>query len=316
MIWLSWRQQRAETVIAAALLALLAVVLIPSGIHLADLFTHEGIARCIGRRTEACNQATGIFNSQVGFSRSLVTGGWLNLIPGLIGAALAAPLLLELENGTVRLAWTQSITRGRWLAGRFGLGVITAVAAGGVLTGLLTWYREPLDQAYGAFDGFDAEGLVPVAYAVFALGLAVAVGVVWRRTAPAIVVSILAYFATRLFVGGWLRQRFMTPLRATWRTAGKPPAALHHAWAIWVGPTDRAGHPFHFDPGTAHACSRFAGSKDLLAHCIAKYEPHYSTEIFQPASRFWEFQGIEFALFAGVAALLLAFAAWRVLRTD
>ncbi len=32
--------------------------------------------------------------------------------------------------------------------------------------------------------------------------------------------------------------------------------------------------------------------------------------VFQPASRFWELQGIETALFGGTALLLIAFAAW------
>ena len=44
--------------------------------------------------------------------------GWLNLVPVLLGALIAAPFVLEFERGTFRLAWTQSITADRWLATR------------------------------------------------------------------------------------------------------------------------------------------------------------------------------------------------------
>ena len=39
MIWLSWRQQRIETLITAAFLVVLAAAFVPAGIHAADLFT-------------------------------------------------------------------------------------------------------------------------------------------------------------------------------------------------------------------------------------------------------------------------------------
>ena len=38
------------------------------------------------------------------------------------------------------------------------------------------------------------------------------------------------------------------------------------------------------------------------------------TLVYHPANRFWTFQGIETALFLGVAAILLAITAWWVLR--
>jgi len=32
--------------------------------------------------------------------------------------------------------------------------------------------------------------------------------------------------------------------------------------------------------------------------------------VYQPASRFWELQGIEFAIVAGIGLLLVVFAGW------
>ena len=315
MIWLSWRQQRTETLITAAIVALLAAVLIPEGIHLASLYHRDNIAHCLNHKTPACHQAIGDFGGRAGVLRTLLP--WFTLLPGLIGGALAAPILLDLESGTFRLAWTQSVTRRRWIATRFSIAAATALAAGGLLAVLFTWYRAPLDKVYGSFDAssFDLEGTVSLGYVLFALGLALAIGVAWRRTAPAVVTAFLAYVASRLFVDGWLRQRFETPLSATWSVRHRGPN-LDRAWVLWSGMSDRAGHPFNGGFDVIDRCARAVGSGSKLVNpsCLARHGAGYSHAIWQPASRYWDFQGIETVLFAGVGLVLLAFAAWWLRR--
>ena len=52
MIWLAWRRQRTETLIALGLVALLAAWLVPVGLHMASVFDEPGpLASCI--RTDA-----------------------------------------------------------------------------------------------------------------------------------------------------------------------------------------------------------------------------------------------------------------------
>jgi hypothetical protein len=315
VIWLSWRQQRTETVITAALLAVLAAAFVPMGIHLSNLFAQQDLARCIGHDTPVCKEAISNFGARAGILRSLTAGGWFNLVPGLIGVALAAPLLLDLENGTIRLAWTQSVTRRRWLATKLAVTIGTALAAAVVFSALFTWYQRPLDRVYGRFDNFDFQGIVPLAYVLFALGLGLAVGVLVRRTAPAIVVGFAVYVASRIFVQSWLRQRFVTPLSATWGPGSDAPKLLGpHArdWILSEVPSDKAGHPFSGSSAVLQSCARNLGNgiKGLDPHCLARHGAGYNHAVWQPASRFWEFQGIESALFGGVALLLLAFAAW------
>lgn len=317
MTWLSWRQQRTESLLTVALLALLAALFVPAALHLSSAYAHDHVGACLDRRTQACSEAIGSFGAQAGALRSAL--GWFNLLPGLIGVALAAPLVLDLESGTVAFAWTQSVTRARWLGTRLGLAVATALAAGGAYSLLLGWYRAPLDRVFGRFsDGaFDVQGTVPVAYVLFALGAGLAVGVVWRRTAPAMVVSFLAYFAGRAFVDMWLRGRLLTPVSATWGPNAHGPA-LRRAWVLSEGPSDRAGHPFSGSFKVLQECTRTVGGrfKSLDPACMARHGAGYTHAVYQPASRFWEFQGIETALFGGVALLLVAFAAWRVLSSD
>jgi hypothetical protein len=317
VIWLSWRLQRTETVLSAAMVGLLAALFIPAGLRLASFYDQHGVAHCISGKTFACGATLAAFGDRAGILRSVTP--WLTLLPGLVGVALAAPIILDLEGGTYRLAWTQSITRRRWIATRFSLAIATALAVAGLLAVLFTWYRTPLDHVFGRFDGtsFDLEGTVSLGYVLFALGLGLAVGVVWRRTAAAVIASFLAYVASRLFVDGWLRQRLVTPVSATWSDNASGPN-LNNDWVLSSGMSDRAGHAFGGNFGILQACGRvaFKGQKVLNAKCLARHGAGYNHAVWQPSSRFWEFQGIETALFAGVGFLLIAFAAWRLLASD
>src|SRR3978361_485779 len=133
MTWVTWRQQRTEGLIAAGVLALLVALLVPTGMHMASVYDHDGLASCVHANSADCQQVIGGFIDR--FQHGV--GGllpWLNLVPGIIGVLLAAPFILELESGTYRLAWTQSITRRRWLAGKLGLTVAVALVSAAVLT--------------------------------------------------------------------------------------------------------------------------------------------------------------------------------------
>jgi hypothetical protein len=315
--WLSWRLQRTETFLTVVLLGLLAALAVPAAIHLGSLYTHDAIGSCLSRHTQACQEAIGNFGDHAGVLRTLA-GGWLNLLPGLIGVALAAPLVLDLEQGTTTFAWTQGVTRARWLGSRLGLAIFTALAAGATYTSLLSWYRAPLDKIYGPFsDGaFDGEGIVPLSYVLFALALGLTVGVLLRRTAPAMVTAFVGYFGARIAVDTWVRQHFATPLTATWGPK-LPGPNLERAWVLFQGPSDRAGHVFTGFRALSHCASDGVGGvKSVNQSCLSRLGAGYNHAVYQPASRFWEFQGIEFALFGGVALLLIAFAAWRVLASD
>jgi hypothetical protein len=315
--WVSWRQQRTETLIAAAMLALLAALLVPTGIEMAHAYHHGGLSACTGQNPSGnCGSAIQSFNSRFQSLANLT--GWFTLIPGLIGVLLAAPYILELENGTYRLAWTQSITRRRWIATKLAATIGAAVVAAVAMTLLFTWWRTPLVHLNGRMDNnvFDFQGTVAVGYVLFAFGLALAVGVVWRRTVPALIVAFIGYVAARIFVDTWLRRRFEAPLTATWREfmpgvgghprGGVPPANLNHAWVISQYPSDKLGRRIDFVLGP---CIRPV-SHNGAVRCLAQHGVAYSHAVYQPAERFWLFQSIETALFGGIALVLIALAAW------
>ena len=310
MIWVGWRQQRTETLIAAGVLLLIAAFLVPSGLDMAHAYDREGIAACLSAHpSPMCADAIGSFTSRFEAKSNLVA--WLTLLPGLLGVLLAAPLVLELENGTYRLAWTQSITRRAWIAWKLGLAVGAALAAAAAVTLLLTWWRAPLIHLEGRMEqsAFDSQGIVVVGYTLFALGLATAVGVIWRRAVPALVVGFGVYFAARLFVDFWLRQRLVSPLTATWRDGNNAPTNLNHAWVLSEYPSNALGHlaPLPFE------CARVKGNVRVIdPACMLTHGGGFTHAVYEPASRFWLMQGVETALFGGVALALLAFSAWWI----
>jgi hypothetical protein len=312
--WLAWRQQRTETAVTVLLVVLLAALLVPTGLDMASDYDASGLASCVGTRSPLCAAAISSFHASIVRLDSIFP--WFNLLLGLIGALLAAPLLLEFDAGTYKLAWTQSVTRRRWLTVKLAITIGTALATALLLTALTTWWRTPLDHLEGRIqpNTFDFEGTVGLAYVLFALGATLAVGALWRRTVPSLAVGFAVYTISRLFVILWLRQRFVDPLAATWPSE-RPGPNLAHAWVLSEGPSDRLGHPFSGPFGVGSGCTRIvSGFKEISGDCLARHGGGYVHAVWQPAGRFWLFQGIETSLFGGLGLLLVLFAAWALQR--
>jgi len=304
--WVSWRLQRTETLIAVGILALLAALLVPTGIQMANAYHQDGLAACLTVNTPACGQELGAFQQR--FQSLSTIGNWFTLVPGLIGVLLAAPFILDLEHGTYRLAWTQSITRRRWLLGKLALPVVTATVAAGALTLLLSWWRSPNVHINGRLDtgNYDTTGTVVIGYTLFALALALALGAVWRRAAAALTVAFVAYFAVRIYVDYSLRSHLVAPLRATFKGANQP-HFLYNAHVLSMTATNHG-----------HQVADFAGASGFLGGHVQIGAPGASHLVFhvvyQPESHYWPIQLTETGLFLGLAAILILFAAWWIRR--
>jgi hypothetical protein len=305
MLWLGWRQQRAETLITAAFLVALVALLLPTGLQMASAYDSGGLAHCVANGdTDACRTAIDSFAARFAKLGDLLA--WLTVIPGVIGVLLAAPLVQQLEHRTYRLDWTQSITRARWLTGKLGLAVATAVVTAVAITLLVTWWRTPWVHLQGRLGNsvYDSEGTVVVGYTLFALGLAAAIGAVWRRAVPSLIVAFAGYFALRVFVDTWLRERLMDPVTRTIHLTGAKEPALDHDWVLTQYPVDAHGHALQLAtcPGNG-ICAMPAEAHIEFMHFV-----------YHPASHFWALQIRETALFGGLAVMLLAFATWWTLK--
>src|SRR3984893_4224449 len=147
MIWLTWRQFRVQLLVAFGAFVVLGAVLAYTGPHLVHLYHDSGIRGCQGSHGD-CGPLVDNFTSHYPLWHGL--GPFITVIPGLIGVFWGAPLLSrELETGTFRLAWTQSVTRTRWLTTKVIMVGAASVIVAGALSIIVALWSSPLDAASG-----------------------------------------------------------------------------------------------------------------------------------------------------------------------
>lgn len=307
MTWVAWRQGRSENVLVLAVLAALAVLLVLTGAHMRSVFDANGLAACTGAssRPGSCALLGGAFESQFDTLNQL--GQWLGLTPGLIGALLATPLVLELDQGTYRLAWTQSITPRRWLATRLALLLLGAVLCGALITVLSTWGRAPLDSLLGRVDpnSFDLEGIAPMAYTLFAATATLAIGTITRRTGLAVSAGFGTYVIARLIMRQ-AREHLIPPVRAV-LPLPQGPRGIFHAWEISHGFTDAHGRAI--PGGVISRCFDARGNLD--PSCLA-HQHVFQSFVYEPASRFWSLQATEAGIFLALSAVATGLTVWWI----
>ncbi|HEX4832041.1 MAG TPA: ABC transporter permease [Trebonia sp.] len=214
MIRFTWLQARAQTAVALAALAAAAILAAVTGPRLLHLYA---VAAACPAGAD-CGAATTAFLSSYHWLQ-VAQPTVLLALPALLGAFWGAPLVArELETGTFRLAWTQSVTRQRWLAVKLALTGVAAMALTGLLSLIVTWWSSPLDRVNLSRLSpgmFGERGLAPVGYTAFAFALGVAAGALIRRTVPAMAVTLAGLTGARLAVTYGVRPRLLTPLHAT-----------------------------------------------------------------------------------------------------
>lgn len=315
MTWVTWRQYRFQSALAVALLAALAVVLLISGLHAAWVW-HSALARCA--TDNSCGNPNLSLSSPI-FTTLVVATSVVPLLPGLFwGAPMVAS---ELETGTNQFAWTQSVTKRRWLAVKAGWLLLAAAVLAGAVSAIVTWWSGPYN-AYTA-DGFatnrfDVTDIVPVSYAMFAMALGICAGLLLRRTIPAMAVTLAGFAAVRVLTAQWLRQHYMTPITVYYNLAGNwsPTGAYLGIRQGIVGPNGLVPPAATSGP-SFNGISVPAGCAQTnnIQSCLAAHGYRgYLT--YQPASRFWAFQGIETGIFVVLAAVLLGVAFWVLKRRD
>jgi hypothetical protein len=304
MTWLLWRQHRLQAAFATLLLAALGILLAITGLSMAHEY-HVALDGC-ARPRSACDGLS-LFQND-------------GLVVNLVNLTVAVPLLIgvfwgatsvgrEYESGTTVLAWTQSVPRRRWLRDKVLTVLISSVLAGVLLSGMVTWWSGTLNTVrHNRFEPlqFDLQGLMPVVYTLFAAGLGLFAGVLWRRVVPAIATTVGGFVVVRLAVEQWARPHFAAPVTTD---GGAPSGAwgvrsdLMHFSTVVTG-------PIRVPDGCVNLEVR--GPADA---CMARYGYH-ATSTYQPASRYWTFQWIETGIFVGITALLVTAAVVLVLRRD
>jgi hypothetical protein len=347
MIWLTWRQSRAAAAMTAAALAVLAVILAVTGPGLADDYS-TGIAACA--ESGGCSDFVERF-FQDNRGPGLAVTAVVLILPALIGLFWGAPLIArELEAGTHRLVWNQSVTRTRWLAVKLALGGLAAMTVAALGSLAVDWWSNPIDEAAAAARDlvrmdpllFGARGIVPIGYAAFAFALGVTAGMLVRRTLAAMSITLAVFVALQVAMVELVRPNLISPTRSTVEITPSNLDGLSFdpehrvevfvndpvqgAWVLSSHTIDASGKALERIPAhptlnpNAGACGQPPppGGEPFeeLAPCLAEIQRlGYRQQVtYQPAGRFWPLQWAETGIYTALALALAGFSFWWLRR--
>ena len=326
MTWVIWRQYRVTAAIVGAVLAAFAVLFLITGLQDAAQW-HAALANCAKNGT--CDSLARTVSLGSGPVHALT---FLTLaVPLLLGMFWGGPAVArERETGTVQFAWTQSVTRWRWLSAKTGWLLLAAAVFGGAVAGIITWWYAPVNALrQGQFTQgfFDIQGIVPIGYAVFAVALGIAAGTLIGRSLPALAVTGGVFLAVRLAVTYWVRVHYV-PAVTTIYSVTRSFTPKGQFWPLAQGVVLPGGQlsagtsvgPGYIisSPGASvipASCQQAESQISATLACLARLGYHSFTT-YQPGYRFWPFQFIETGIFVALATVLIAATFLVVRRRD
>lgn len=233
------------------------------------------------------------------------------LIPILIGAFVAGPVIArEMESGTHKLAWTQSMSPARWLLSKLTVFAVTSVAGGLALMAVF-WLgrsgtRGVWNLGWADRGVYESIGPVLIAYCLFAVAVGALVGLVVRRTLLAVAVTGAVTGLALLAFGNARWDLFPTrTLSGPGADFGEGTLALpgdSFARDWWVH--NAAGERFH---------QSMCDYKPVAASCPADTKAVSWSIDYHPYSHFWYVQLIESGIILALAAAAV-YAAFRLLK--
>jgi hypothetical protein len=268
-----------------------------------------------GRTRSGCDLAHPCFGNVPGSTLAQTLANLSVAVPVLIGAFWGATVAgRELETGTAALIWTQSIPRRAWLRAKVTTLLVASVLCSAAVSGVVTWWARPGSPNYNnRFEGihFDTQGVVPVAYALFAAALGLFAGTLWRRALPAIATTVGAFLGVRLLIELLARPHFNSPIVRVYPVGDMDPTP---AGALSIS-NDLLHHGQVVNGPIRPACAELSLTRAPMNDCMQRlgYELR---SIYQPANRYWPFQWIEFGIFVGLAAVLTVVAVLMLRRRD
>lgn len=331
MTWLAWRQFRIQAIVGAICLALFLGVLLLTWGQVSDTAASTGYAGCTG---DECQNAAHVFLDQIDKSmagRVYLAGlGVAFGLPALIGLFWGAPTVArELESGTYRIAWNQTVSRRRWLLVKLAIGGLSTALGAGVLSLVLTRWAQPIDDAHADLITplvFPTRGVVPIGYATFAFALGVTLGLVLRRTLAAMAVTLVLVVAAQTGAAG-LRPLIAQPVhRVTMLTGDRLDTIATQSdgtieitglpsetdsWELSNKIVATVGGPEYHGPIDREKCAE--GASQVCVDWILA-QGLRQEETYVPARQFWLVQWRELGLLITLTAALSLTTLWWIRR--
>ncbi len=220
MIWLTWRQYRLEILIIGVVLLLATAILLVTSTNIASFAHYVGNVSC---KSTKCQNAQinlqeyiegGAFGGSAFYSIFQYT---LLALPLFIGMFFGTQVVArELEQGTYRLIWTQSISWSRWLLAKVAGIVVLIVCVTSLLYCLLLWWKTPvvpiLINSFWKYTNYDIWSPTAIAYTLFAFALGVCLGTIVKKTVPAMALTLVIFVTVRILIEIFWRPYFLPPL--------------------------------------------------------------------------------------------------------
>ena len=318
----AWLQFRTQAAVATGALVIVAIVLALTGPNLVHLYDTT-VATCAAQHD--CSSATTAFTDTDG-PLQIFLDFLVLLAPVLMGMFWGAPLVArEFETGSFRLAWTQGVSRTRWMAVKLGLGTLASMAGAGLLSLMVSWWSSDLDlvnaQIYNPLV-FGVRDIVPVGYAALAFTLGSAAGLFFRRLLPAMLTALVGFGVCRELVSRWVRPALFAPLHeslpisatsplsfegspAGLKVVGTTRGLMPNAWVYSNRVVDKAGHmPSQAFLNRACPMNQKTGYFNVQTCTANMGAKLHELVTYQPQSRYWPMQWYEMAIFLGLAAVL------------
>ncbi|MFF0151741.1 ABC transporter permease subunit [Micromonospora sp. NPDC005203] len=335
MIWMTWRQFRTPALAIGALLVVVLGGLALTWSEVTELASQTGYTGCQG---DACRAAGEAFLQalQPGWANEfhIAAIAVLYLLPALVGIFWGAPLVArELESGTYRMVFSQSVSRGRWLLVKLAVGGGAAALGAGLLSLMLSRWAQPIDGATADRMNplvFAARGVVPVGYAALAFLVGVTTGLLLRRTLAAMALTLLVIVSLQIaapfVVRPWLAQpsTVVTPLRVDGEyglslspDSGEMRVHLEPDrrgdWVLSSTTITATGAEFR-GPADMTQCGPLAPrDRETCPGWLEKQNLRQEV-VFVPGSAFWILQWREFGVLFALTAALSLFSLWWIRR--
>jgi ABC-type transport system involved in multi-copper enzyme maturation permease subunit len=322
LTWVTWRQHRLALAGVVLVLGGLGLYLLINGLAMHHTYTRLGLASCGSLASASCQNQLSIFQQDYAGSADQLPH-LLTFLPGLIGVFVGAPLLArEFETGTFRFAWTQGRSRIQWTVTKLVLLAVVLTALTLAFSALFTWWYRPLDAISGRMfpnGSYEISGLVFAARTLFGFTLGALLGLLIRRTVPAMAATAAAWGAVVWASLTYLRPLIRHPITVA-GTQAKGPVSGSSGVPVnasvvnqWI--QDTAGHHVSFDQVFAQATAANGGTPPSPDQYNAYLtQQHYSQWLsYRPNNWFWHVQTVEATCYA-ILAVLLAVATVSLLR--
>lgn len=319
--WVVWRRYRTMLTATIGVLALIAVYLVINGERMRA--SYHAATSCTPVDSATCRYKFEVFHEHYG--QTGLIGVVLMFLPGIVGAFAGAPLLArELETGTFRYAWTQGVGRMRWAIATLVCGAIGIAVIMAAFGALVTWHNQPLLDS-GVTPRlhttiFPETGLAAAGWALIGFALGVLAGLLWRRVVPAIATAFAAWFGLAFLTATVLRPHYRTPLTTTSLDVAAKDLTIDRWWT--KGGVRVSDDQLNAALGAIGAQFTSNGTKVTVGGPGGGIDPNqyllqhgYAwVTSYQPDSRYWPFQWIEFGWLTALTLLLLGAAFWLLRR--